>query len=412
MARYLKSLICVRCGAEYSFEEIVYSCRRCGDVLDVTYDYDAIAEVLNKKVLTERAPTLLKYMEFLPILEPKNVVSLSEGNTPLIKSKRLAEKLGMKNLYVKDETRNPTGVFKDRATAMAATKALEFERDIVAIASTGNAAASMAGYAARAGLKCIVMIPDTTPIGKVSQSIVYGARIVQVKGNYDQVFDLVTLACERFGWYNCNPAVNPYRTEGKKTMAYETCEQLDWKAPDWVAVPIANGCNLAGHWKGFKEFYEFEFTSGKPRMIGIQAQGSCPVVTAFNERADHVEPVIPHTLAGAIAVGKPRNATKTLKALRESKGAAESVSDHELLEAQRMLASTEGIFGEPAAVAPLAGLRKLLEKGTVDRSDKVVLVITGNGLKDPEAPLKTVVKPPLVSPNLEELEPLRSKLAV
>jgi len=411
MEKYLKSLVCVRCGAEYSFKEIVYSCRRCGDVLDVTYDYDAIAESLNKKVLAERAPTFAKYIEFLPILEPRKIVSLGEGNTPLLKSRRLAEKLGMENLYIKDETRNPTGVFKDRATVIAATKALEFERDTTAIASTGNAAASMAGYAAKAGLRCIVMIPETTPIGKVSQSIAYGAKIVQVKGNYDQVFDLVTLACEKFGWYNCNPAINPYRTEGKKTMAYEICEQMNWKAPDWVIVPIGNGCNLAGHWKGFKEFYKLGFISSKPRMVGIQAEGSCPVVTAFNEKADRVEPVTPHTLAGAIAVGKPRNATKTLKALEESRGMAESVSDASLLEAQRLLASSEGIFGEPAAVAPLAGLRKLVEKGTINRTDNIVLVVTGNGLKDPESLLKAVVQPPLVAPNLEELAPLRSKLA-
>lgn len=411
MKKYLKSLICVSCGSKYSFKEIVYSCPKCGDTLDITYDYDAIVQSIDKKVLAERTPSLAKYIELLPILEPRKMVSLGEGSTPLLNSKRLAARLGLKNLYLKDETRNPTGVFKDRATAIVATKALEFDRDITAIASTGNAAASMAGYAAKAGLTCIVMIPETTPIGKVSQSIAYGARIVQVKGNYDQVFDLVTRACEKFGWYNCNPAINPYRTEGKKTMAYEICEQLDWKAPDWVIVPIGNGCNLAGHWKGFKEFYELGFISSKPRIVGIQAEGSCPVVKAFNEKAERVEPVTPHTLAGAIAVGKPRNATKTLKALRESEGVAEAVSDDSLLEAQRMLASYEGIFGEPAAVAPLAGLMKLVEKGIIDRKDNIVLVITGNGLKDPEAALRTVAKPPLVAPNLEELEPLRSKLA-
>jgi len=411
MKKYLKSLVCVSCGSKYSFKEIVYSCSKCGDTLDITYDYDAIGQSIDKKVLAERISGLAKYIELLPILEPRKMVSLGEGGTPLLNSKRLAARLGLKNLYLKDETRNPTGVFKDRATAIVATKALEFDRDTTAIASTGNAAASMAGYAAKAGLTCIVMIPETTPIGKVSQSIAYGARIVQVKGNYDQVFDLVTQACEKFGWYNCNPAINPYRTEGKKTMAYEICEQLDWKAPDWVIVPIGNGCNLAGHWKGFKEFYELGFISSKPRIVGIQAEGSCPVVTAFNEKADRVEPVTPHTLAGAIAVGKPRNATKTLKALRESEGVAEAVSDDSLLEAQRMLASYEGIFGEPAAVAPLAGLIKLVEKGTIDRTDIVVLVITGNGLKDPEAALRTVAKPPLVAPNLEELEPLQSKLA-
>jgi len=412
MKKYLESLVCVSCESKYSFKEIVYSCPKCGDTLDITYDYDAIAESINEKVLAERTPSLAKYIELLPILEPRKMVSLGEGGTPLLKSRRLAATLGLKNLYLKDETRNPTGVFKDRATAIVATKALEFDREITAIASTGNAAASMAGYAAKAGLRCIVMIPASAPIGKLSQSIAYGARIVQVKGNYDQVFDLVTQACEKFGWYNCNPAINPYRTEGKKTMAYEICEQLNWKSPDWVIVPIGNGCNLAGHWKGFKEFHEFGFISRKPRMVGIQAEGSPPVVTAFNQKAERVEPVTPHTLAGAIAVGKPRNATKTLKALRESKGVAEAVSDDSLLEAQRMLASYEGIFGEPAAVAPLAGLRRLVEKGAIDRTDTVVLVITGNGLKDPEAPLKTVVKPPLVAPNLEELEPLQSKLAM
>jgi threonine synthase len=401
---FVRVLRCVSCNKEFDLRGVIYTCDRCGEKLDVIYDYEAMKNSIDKGELERRhGSSTLKYREFLPIFDDGKVPSLGEGGTPLVQCQRLGAELGLDELYAKDETRNPTGVFKDRATVLAANKALEFGRKIVAIASTGNAAASLSAYAAKARLRCNVFVPESTPIGKVSQSIAYGANIVQVKGNYDQAYDLVVEACKVFDWYNCNPATNPFRTEGKKTTAYEICEQFNWKPPEWVIVPIGNGCNLAGVWKGFKEFYEFGFISEKPRMVGIQPAGSSPLVTAFKQKKDSFEPVTPTTLAGALAVGKPRNFIKAIKSLRESDGVAESVTDDEILEAQSILARAEGIFGEPGGVAPIAGMIRLVRDGAIDRHDRVCCVVTGNGLKDPEAPLKHAPKPSLIEPTVEAL---------
>jgi threonine synthase len=404
---FVRTLRCVSCQKEFNPRKLIFTCDKCGEKLDVVYDYDAIGRTLRRTDLEERRGTAcLKYHEMLPIFDIKKVPSLGEGGTPLIQCRRLGEELGLRELYGKDETRNPTGVFKDRASIMAVNKALEFERKVTAIASTGNAAASMAAHAAKAGLQCNVFVPESTPIGKLSQSISYGARVIKVKGNYDQAYDLANEACEAFGWYNCNPATNPFRTEGKKTTAYELCEQFNWEPPDWVIVPIGNGCNLAGVWKGFKEFYQLGFISKKPRMIGIQPTGSSPVVTAYKKNSTSFEPVLPDTVAGALAVGKPRNYIKTFNSLRESNGVAESVTDDEILEAQSLLASKEGIFAEPGGAAPVAGVIKLIGTGVIGRHDKVCCVITGNGLKDPEAALRKGLKPSLIEPTLEALRSL------
>jgi len=321
----------------------------------------------------------------------------------LIHCRRLGEELGLKQLYGKDETRNPTGVFKDRASIMASNKALEFEQNVTAIASTGNAAASMAAHAAKAGLQCYVFVPESTPIGKLSQSISYGAKVIKVKGNYDQAYDLANEACATFGWYNCNPATNHFRTEGKKTLAYELCEQFSWHPPDWVIVPVGNGCNLAGVWKGLKEFYQLGFISRKPRMVGIQPEGSSPVVSAYKKGSRSIEPVIPNTIAGALAVGKPRNYLKSFMSLHESNGVVETVTDDEILDAQSLLGAKEGIFAEPGGAAPVAGMIKLVKAGVIDKNDRICCVITGNGLKDSEAPLRHAPHPSLIEPTVQAL---------
>ena len=401
---FVKILRCVSCGKEFDPKKIVYCCVRCGERLDVIYDYEVMMRKVSKDQFHDRSLcSTLRYSEFLPIFDYSKVVSLGEGGTPLIKCNKLGRDLGLENLYAKDESRNPTGVFKDRATVIAVTKALEFGRRKVAIASTGNAAASLSAYAAKAGVDCKVFVPESTPMAKVSQAIAYGAKIVQVKGNYDQTYELAVEACEAFDWYNCNPAWNPFRTEGKKTIAYEICEQSEWKPPDWVIVPVGNGCNLAGIWKGFKEFYELGFISKKPRILGIQPTGSSPVVTAFREKKDHFESVTPKTLAGALAIGKPKNFVKAIKSLNESKGRADCVTDDEILEAQSLLARTEGIFAEPGGVAGVAGLVKAIRAGLIDPKDRTCCVITGNGLKDPEAPLKLAPKPVLIEPTIESI---------
>ncbi|HXX72629.1 MAG TPA: threonine synthase [Candidatus Acidoferrales bacterium] len=401
---FVKVLRCVSCKKEFDPKKIAYSCDRCGERLDVIYDYEAMKTAISKDQFSHRPScSTLRYRECLPIFDHGKVVSLGEGGTPLIKCDRLGRQLGLDNVYAKDESRNPTGVFKDRATVLAVTKALEFERKKVAIASTGNAAASLAAYAAKAALDCNVLVPESTPMAKVSQAVAYGGKIVRVKGNYDQTYDLAVEACETFEWYNCNPAWNPFRTEGKKTIAYEICEQSEWKAPDWVVVPVGNGCNLAGIWKGFKEFYELGFIREKPRILGIQPSGSNPVVTAFKEKKDHFEPMTPRTLAGALAIGKPRNFVKAIKSLNESNGSADCVSDDEILEAQSLLARKEGIFAEPGAAAAVAGLVKAVTAGLIHPHERICCVITGNGLKDPEAPLKLARTPVVIEPNIESI---------
>jgi len=401
---FVKSLRCVKCGTQFDPRKVVYSCQSCGERLDVTYDYEAIGDRISKDVIAGRqeAPCL-KYGLLLPIFDFNKVPTLGEGATPLVHCRRLGEELKVGELYVKDETRNPTGVFKDRATVIAANKALELKKEVVSIASTGNAAASMAAYAAKASLTCIVFVPEDTPVGKLSQSIAYGAKVVQIKGNYDQAYDLAVEASNVFGWYNCNPANNPFRTEGKKTLAYEICEQFDWVPPDWVIVPVGNGCNLAGIWKGLKEFNELDFISQKPRMVAIQPTGADTLVSAFKQKAESFAPIIPRTIAGALAIGKPRNYLKAMKSLKESNGIAESVTDEEILQAQSLLARTEGIFSEPGGAAPLAGLIKLVRNGVIDSRDRVCCVATGNGLKDPEAPLRIATKPTPIAPTVEAL---------
>jgi threonine synthase len=401
---FVTVLRCVSCKKEFDPKKVRYSCDRCGERLDVIYNYENMKGKIDKDQFAHRSScSTLRYPELLPVFEYAKVTSLGEGGTPLLKCDRLGRELGLDNLYAKDESRNPTGVFKDRATVLAINKAREFERKKIAIASTGNAAASLSAYAAKAGLDCNVFVPESTPLAKVSQSIAYGANIVQVKGNYDQTYDLAVEACEAFDWYNCNPAWNPFRTEGKKTISYEICEWFNWKPPDWVVVPVGNGCNLAGIWKGFKEFYELGFISEKPRILGIQPTGSSPVVTAFKEKKEHFESITPKTLAGALAIGKPKNFVKAIRSLNESHGLADCVADDEILDAQSLLARTEGVFGEPGGVAGVAGLINAVRAGAIDAHDRICCIITGNGLKDPEAPLKHARKPLLIEPTLESM---------
>lgn len=402
MGGCVTGLRCVECGHEYALHEANFLCNHCGGNLQVDLNLEHVAKSVSREILERRNSGLEKYLEFLPIKQL--LVSLSEGNTPLLKSERLAERLKLKNIYLKDETQNPTGVFKDRATAIATTKAIELDLKTVAIASTGNAAASLAGYSAKAGLKCFVGVPADVPIGKLIQSVAYGARVLPINGTYDQVFDIITEACEKFGWYNCNPGVNPFRIEGKKTISYEICEQLHWNCPDKLIVPIGNGCLLAGIWRGWKEFSELGFVSGNPTIVGIQAEGSAPLVKAFKEGKEKVEPVIPNTLAGGIAVGNPRNATKAMRALKESAGVAETVSDKEIMDAQKDLAKLAGVFAEPAGAAPIAGLKKLVDQGRIERSDVVVCVITGTGLKDSNTFLKGCEISPPIKPGLSAIE--------
>lgn len=409
---FAKNLKCMGCGKEYSLEDLVYCCKECGygyGSLDVVYDYDEIARKISRGVLERRRPYVWKYRELLPILDYSKIVSLGEGGTPLLKCEGLSRELGIKNLYIKNETMNPTWTFKDRAFTVSVSKALEYGVDAVALPSHGNAAASASAYSAKAGLKCFVFIPAATPIPKITQVIMHGAKVISVEGSIEDVGLLVMDACDKYNWYNITTykAISPYQTEGLKTEAYEICEQLGWDSPDWVLVPAAGGDNLGGIWKGFKEFHELGFVKNLPRMVAIQARGAAPLVRAFRENKKwfEFEPIEAMTIADSICMGVVIGPWP-LNALRESEGAASAVSDEEILEAEKLLATKEGIFAEPASAATIAGLKTLSEQGDVDAEDTVVCVITGSGLKDVESATKICKKPSEIRASMKELDRL------
>ncbi len=333
----------------------------------------------------KRQLSVWKYRELLPVRSNKSITTLNEGGTGLHHCHRLGKKLRLRKLYVKNEGENPTGSFKDRGMTVAVSKARELRKKRVICASTGNTSASLSAYAARAGMECIVFIPQgKVASGKILQVLMHAARIVQVKGNFDQALDAVIRLVEKKKELYLMNSMNPFRLEGQKTLAFEVVDQLNGKAPDTIVFPVGNGGNSSAAWKGFKEFHELDIVMDRPRMIGIQAEGAAPIATAFNQKRIGIRPITnPQTVATAIRIGSPVNAPKVLKALKESGGLAETVKDSQILEAQRELARLEGIFVEPASAASIAGLEKLLQTGEIDHSDLVVCVTTGHGLKDP-----------------------------
>ena len=312
-------------------------------------------------------------------------MSLAEGGTGLHRCKRLGRKLGLRKLYVKNEGENPTGSFKDRGMTVAISKAKELGKRKVLCASTGNTAASLAAYSARAGMECVVLVPKGKVAGgKMLQVAMHGSKIIQVKGDFDQAFETaLVLAEQRRDLYLMN-SLNPFRLEGQKTLAFEISDQLDSKTPDIVILPVGNGGNISAVWKGFSEFQQLSITKTRPRMIGIQAEKAAPIAKAVKRRENEILPVHnPQTIATAIRIGSPVNWPKVLKAIKESKGTAETVTDTEILKAQIELATLEGIFVEPASAASIAGLKKLRANRRVDASETIVCVTTGHGLKDP-----------------------------
>ncbi len=373
-------LQCFDCRAEHPVHRAGFRCERCGGLLEVRF------ELTGKKIpWRNRQLSVWRYGELLPVGSNRSITTLNEGGTGLHHCRRLGGKVGLRKLYVKNEGENPTGSFKDRGMTVAISKAQELGKRRVICASTGNTSASLSAYAARAGMECIVFIPQgKIAAGKMLQVLMHGAKIVQVKGNFDQAFEaVVRLAHKREELYLMN-SLNPFRLEGQKTLAFEIVDQLGGKPPDITVFPVGNGGNISASWKGFNEFQELGVVKDRPRMIGIQAERAAPIARAFKQRRSLIRPVTnPQTVATAIRIGSPVNAPKVLKALRESGGLAETVSDPEILEAQRELARLEGIFVEPASAASIAGLKKLLEGGKIDRSDMIVCVTTGHGLKDP-----------------------------
>ena len=393
---------CVKCGKEYAAVPDLTNCA-CGGILEITYDYEYIKTQLTKEKLAARAErTMWRYRELLPIGESTEPPPLRVGWSPLYEEKRLAERLGLKRLWVKDDGLNPTASLKDRASAMAVAKAREAGAEVIACSSTGNAASSLAGNAAAAGLKTYIFVPSRAPKGKVAQLMTFGATVISVQGSYEETFELSKAAIEKWGWYNRNAAINPYLSEGKKTVALEIMEQLDWQVPDYIAISVGDGCTIAGLWKGLKDLYAIGFIDRLPRLISVQAEGCCPLNRAIESGEDWY-PMEENTLADSIAVGVPRNADKALMAIRESGGIAVNVSDGEIMAAQKLLGMTCGVFGEPAGVTGTAGVKKLCEQGVLGKEDTVVSVVTGNGLKDVANAIAACGEPITIPSDMERL---------
>lgn len=377
----VKHAKCVRCGKIYEAVPQLTNCA-CGGILDIVYDYDYIKTRLTRETLAGRRDnSMWRYRELLPVEEDTQAPPLRVGWSPLYEAKALAEELGIGRLYVKDDGLNPTASLKDRASSMAVAKALEAGARVIACSSTGNAASSLAGNAAAAGLKTYIFVPSRAPKGKVAQLMTFGATVISVQGSYEETFELSKAAIKKWGWYNRNAAINPYLSEGKKTVGLEIMEQLNWEVPDYIAISVGDGCTIAGLWKGLKDLYAIGLIDRLPRLISAQAEGCCPLNRAI-ETGEAWQPMEENTLADSIAVGVPRNADKALMAIRESSGLVVNVSDAEIMAAQKLLGRTCGVFGEPAGVTGAAGLKKLCEQGRIERDAAVVSVVTGNGLKD------------------------------
>ncbi len=416
---HVTGLRCVRCARTYAREEVEYYCPACGyheGILDVLYDYEAVQQKLNAKALNgNRDFSMWRYLPLLPIRSRELIPHLQVGWTPLYDSPRLAGELGIARCWVKDEGRNPTASFKDRASAVGVVKALERKSAQITCASTGNAASSLAGFAAAAGMEATIFVPERAPEAKVAQLLVYGARVFSVAGTYDEAWELCMRASAEFGWYNRNCAINPYLVEGKKTVSLELAEQF-WRIspdnfPDWVVVSVGDGCTIAGVWKGLTEMVRMGLLRRLPRILGVQAEGCQPFVAAWRNR-NTLEPCAADTLADSIAVGHPRNFTKAMSAVNESGGAFIAVADEEILESITRLARKTGVFCEPAAAACAAGVRRAIETRVMGRSESAVLVLTGNGLKDIQNAMRAAGRAIAIKPEMDEVREAMQATAV
>jgi len=385
-------LKCIECGKEWGDEN--YTCE-CGGLLEVEIDLD---EVEIDFRLDGSNITVWKYRSLLPVkIDP---VTLKEGGTPLYRAERLEKEVGVRRVYVKHEGLNPSGSFKDRGMTVGVTKALELGRKAVACASTGNTSASMAMYAAKAGLKAYVLLPaGKVALGKVAQALMHGAKVIGIDGNFDDALRIVREVCSREPIYLLN-SINPFRPEGQKTIAYEIADEIG--VPDRVVLPVGNAGNISAIYKGFKELRKTGLTEEMPKMTGIQAEGAAPIYRAFKEGKEDITPMEnPETIATAIRIGNPVSAKKALRAIYSTNGLAEVVSDSEIIEAQKFLAAKEGIGVEPASAASVAGLRKLAANGMLDPDETIVCVVTGNLLKDPETVVRVCGEPMTVEASVE-----------
>ncbi|MEJ2253771.1 MAG: threonine synthase [Nitrospirota bacterium] len=407
---FVGGLKCRECGREYPVEPI-YVCEFCFGPLEVMYDYDAIKKKLTIKTIEQRALNLWRYRELLPI-DGEPQVGLTSGFTPLVKADNLARELGVRALYVKDDTVvHPTLSFKDRVVAVALTKAREFGFDTVACASTGNLAHSVAAHGARAGFNRFIFIPATLEQSKIVASLVYSPNLIAVDGSYDDVNRLCSEVANKYKWAFVNINIRPYYAEGSKTHGFEIVEQMGWRAPDNVVVPCASGSLLTKIWKSLKELKGIGILEElSTRVFAAQARGCNPIATAIKEGTDVIKPVKPQTVAKSLAIGNPADGFYATQAVAESGGYGEDVTDEEIIEAMRLLARTEGIFAETAGGVTLAVARKLIEQGRIGKDETTVICITGNGLKTQEALAGHMHGPHQIKPSLASFEEVLKKI--
>ncbi len=398
---YARALRCRKCGREYHLEAINL-CDFCFSPLEVVYDYKAMSRGVNKDKIASGPPSMWRYRNLLPVDD--EIVDIGSGFTPLVKADNLGHELGLEQLYIKNDCLNPTHSFKDRVVSVAITKAREFGFSIIACASTGNLAASVAAHAAKAHLKSYVFIPSDIEQSKMISTAIYNPTLVAVKGSYDDVNRLCTSLVEKYNWGFININLRPYYAEGSKTLAYEVAEQLGWRAPDCVIAPAASGLLFTRIWKGLEELSMLRLVGPvNTHMYLAQAAGCSPIVNAFEAGTLHVHPVKPNTIAKSIAIGNPADGYYALKIARESGGAACAVSDEEAIEGMKLLAQTEGIFAETAGGVVIGVLKKLAASGAIKKSDLTVAAITASGLKTQEA-VADVVQPFVIQPTLESFE--------
>ncbi len=407
---------CVLCGAEYGLDEVRYVCPKHGDegILDVVYDYDRIRPQFTPHTLAGLSlmRTIWRYRPLLPIRSISPLPPLTVGWTPLYAVERLRERLGLPHLWVKDDGRQPTASFKDRASAVGIVKAIELGYEVVCAASSGNAASSLAGLSASVGLRNVIFVPETAPQAKVAQLLIFGATVILVRGTYDQAFDLSLEASRMYGWYSRSTAYNPFLSEGKKTAILEICEQLNWRPPDRVFCSVGDGCIIGGLGKGVRDLLALGLIERPPRLMGVQAEGSRVLVDAWRAGTEEIVPVVPHTVADSIAVGVPRDRIKALRAVRDTGGEFLAVSDAEILEAMRILGRESGVFAEPAGATAMAGLLKLHREGRLNPEERIVVLVTGNGLKDVASAIKAAGEPHYVEPDVADLKRLVGRLGL
>jgi len=403
---------CSICNTEFAPHQVAYTCPKDSGNLDVLLDYNALQSLERGQLILGEEPSLWRYLSLLPVTDPDPVAKgtplKAAGWTPMFSPRMLAKKLGLKFLWIKDESRNPTASFKDRASAVLVQRAREIGAEVVVTASTGNAGAALAGMAAAVGHKAVIFAPKTAPPAKIAQLLVYGARVLLVDGNYDSAFDLSVAAATEFGWYCRNTGYNPFTAEGKKTAAYEIWEQIQLPAnakPLSVFVSVGDGNIISGLHKGFKDLQAIGLLEQMPRIFGIQSEGSAAIANAFKAGNEEIKPVEAKTLADSISVDLPRDGLRALRAATQTGGAYFTVSDSEIIAAIAELGKV-GIFAEPAGATSYAGLVKVVQEGLIELDDPVVVLNTGSGLKDVRAAMQAVGKAPIIEPTLEAVKKL------